>query len=160
MTQQLVDKNGNPVTTKKEVIADLNEPEGIKLSQIGMAMLDVLVAAQMLNMYAAQNILKEAPDSIDEIQKVVNDEMEKMGEFTIEHVKQHLMMAFQVTCTHLAEIHANRIVQEGIEETRRRVNSGEFESVDQDNTSDESEDTSDVGNKYSESDTEDSDTAV
>lgn len=126
MAQPLVDKDGKPVEVNKEVTANLNEPDGIKLSPLGMAMIDVMITAQMLNMYGAQNILNEAPDSLEEIQRVVNEEMDKLGEFTVEHVKQHVMMAFQIACTHLAEVHARQVINEGIEETRRRLKDGDF----------------------------------
>ncbi len=115
MAEQLLDAQGNPVTPNKEITTSLDKSlEGIELSPIGMAMLDVMITAQILNMYGAQTILNEAPDSIEEINKVVTEAIEGMGEFSIEHIKQHLMMSFQIVCTHLAESHAQAIVAEGI----------------------------------------------
>ena len=121
MDKELVDGQGNPVKEDNEVIASLDQVDGINLSPMGMAMLDVMITAQLLNLYGAQTILSEAPDSIDEINKVVSAEIEKVGEFSIEHVKQHLMMSFQIVCTHLAESHAQAIVTEGIEAYRRKI---------------------------------------
>jgi len=122
--KEILDKNGDALTRDSgagEVVSNLNEIDGIQLSPLGMAMLDVMVTAGMLNLYGAQVILKEAPDSIDEINKVVTSAIERLGEFSIDNLKQNLMMAFQIACMHQAEDHAKSIVKEGLLDARERL---------------------------------------
>ena len=153
MAEQLLDAQGNPVTTNKEITTSLDKGlEGIELSPIGMAMLDVMITAQILNMYGAQTILKEAPDSIEEINEVVTEAIENMGEFSIEHIKQHLMMSFQIVCTHLAESHAQAIVAEGIAAYKAKLS----EEREDENPSEPTEAPFVAADEVSDSDTEES----
>lgn len=116
MTERLLDAQGNPVGQEKKVIANLNEDLGIKLSQRGMAMLDVMVTSEMLHNYALQSIAQEVPDDLEEARKTVQDQMEEMGNFNLETIKYRLFDAIQVVMTHFAEIHLMAAMAKDAEE--------------------------------------------
>ncbi len=128
MKDQLLDAQGNPITTDKEVTTSLNLPKGIELSAMGLAMLDVLVTSQLLTTYGAQHVLKEAPGKMEEINQTVTEAIENVGEFTVDHLKQYLMMCLQIVCSHQAEMRAQAIVAEGIASFKAKLAADEPES--------------------------------
>ncbi len=117
MTERLVDAQGNPVGQTKKVITSLDEGLTVELSQRGMAMMEMMVSAEMIHNYAIQSISQEVEaDELENVREAVQDRMEQIGNFNLETIKYRLIDALQVVMTHFAEIYLMAEMAKELEE--------------------------------------------